>query len=246
MQVSLRLLAALAFAATLPAAAAEYQIDPAHSEVTFKVRHMGISTVTGKFDTFEGTFDVEPKNVKTTKGQASIDVGSVNTGNKKRDDHLKGDDFFDAKNHPKITFVSKEIKDVNMGDSSATLVGDLTIRGVTKPISLKVKGTGVLPNDGWGNERAAFSAMGKVNRFDYGLKWNKTVEAGRLVVAPEVDLILAFEGTRKAGAVVTDAKAVQKGQEKAVKEEAKKQMEKKPEAPAKEASKGEAPKGGAN
>lgn len=204
--------------------AAEYAIDPSHSEVTFKVRHMGISTVTGKFNTFEGKFDVDPKNVKATKGQATIEVASVNTGNAKRDGHLQGDDFFDAKNHPKITFVSKEVKDVNMSDSSATLVGDLTIRGITKPINLKVKGTGILPNDGWGNERAAFSATGKINRFDYGLKWNKAVEAGGLVVAPEVELILAFEGTRPVNAPAAAGaapKAAEKGQQKAVKEEAK-------------------------
>ncbi|MDQ3002893.1 MAG: YceI family protein [Fibrobacterota bacterium] len=172
-----------------------YSIDTSHSDITFKVRHMGISNVTGKFEKFGGTFQVDPKNIKATKGTMTLDVNSINTSNAKRDGHLKSDDFFDAANHPQIKFVSKEVKDVNDKDSSATLVGDLTIRGITKPIFLKIKGGGII-KDGWGNERAAFTANGKINRFDYGLKWNKAIEAGSLVVAPEVDLILAFEGIR--------------------------------------------------
>jgi polyisoprenoid-binding protein YceI len=198
------------------AAATEFQIDPAHSEVTFRVKHMGISTVTGKFEKVEGSFDVDPKNIKGTKGNAVIEVSTVNTGNSKRDSHLKSPDFFDAEKFPQIKFVSKEVKDVNMADSTCTLVGDLTMHGVTKEIALKVKGDGILPNDGWGNERAAFHATGNLNRFDYGLKWNKAVEAGRLVVSENVDLILAFEGVHKVGGA-PEAKPA----EKAVKEEAK-------------------------
>ena len=190
-------LASFAAAALLGLAQAEtYSVDTAHSDIAFKVRHMGISNVTGKFEKFGGTFSVDPKNIKATTGNLTIDVNSVYTGNAKRDGHLKSDDFFDAASHPTMTFVSKEVKDVNEKDSTATLVGDLTIRGVTKPVSLKIKGGGIM-NDGWGNERAAFTANGKINRFDYGLKWNKTVEAGGLVVAPEVELNLAFEGVRK-------------------------------------------------
>ncbi|MDB5102675.1 MAG: YceI family protein [Fibrobacteres bacterium] len=185
----------LASALAIAAHAETYNVDTAHTDITFKVRHMGISNVTGKFEKFGGTFDLDPKNVKATKGNLTIDVNSINTSNAKRDGHLKSDDFFDAAHHPEIKFVSKEVKDINEKDSTATLVGDLTMRGVTKPVSLKIKGGGII-KDGWGNERAAFTATGKINRFDYGLKWNKALETGGMVVAPDVDLILAFEGVR--------------------------------------------------
>ena len=190
------------------AAAAEYSIDTAHSEVSFKVKHMGISTVTGKFEKFGGTFSVDPKNVKATKGTAEIDVNSINTSNAKRDGHLKSEDFFDAAHFPAIKFVSKEVKDVNEADSTCTLVGDLTIRGTTKEIALKVKGGGIV-NDGWGNERAAFAATGRINRFDFGLKWSKALETGGLVVAKDVDLVLSFEGVRKLEASAKPASKVE-------------------------------------
>jgi polyisoprenoid-binding protein YceI len=109
---------------------------------------------------------------------------------------------------------------VNEKDSTATLIGELTMNGTTKPVSLKVKGGGII-NDGWGNDRAAFTATGKLNRFDYGLKWNKALEAGRLVVGEEVELVLAFEGTRPAAAAAAAAPADAKKAEKAAKKEAK-------------------------
>jgi polyisoprenoid-binding protein YceI len=199
----------LLLASALAVHAETYSVDTAHTDITFKVRHMGISNVTGKFEKFGGSFDVDPKNIKATKGNLTIDVNSISTGNAKRDGHLKGDDFFDAAHHPEIKFVSKEVKDVNEKDSTATLIGALTIRGVTKDVSLKIKGGGII-HDGWGNERAAFTATGKINRFDYGLKWNKTLEAGGLVVASDVELNLAFEGVRKLAPAGTDkAKAAE-------------------------------------
>lgn len=178
------------------AAAETYNVDTAHTDITFKVRHMGISNVTGKFEKFGGSFTIDPKNVKATTGNLTIDVNSISTGNPKRDSHLKSEEFFDAAHFPEMKFVSKEVRDINEKDSTCTLIGDLTIRGTTKDVALKIKGGGII-NDGWGNERAAFTANGKINRFDYGLKWNKTVEAGGLVVGPEVELNLAFEGVRK-------------------------------------------------
>jgi polyisoprenoid-binding protein YceI len=206
------------------ASATEYQIDPAHSEITFRIKHMGISTVTGKFEKFEGSFNVDPKDIKTTKGEAVMDVASLSTGNAKRDTHLKSDDFFNAQKYPRISFKSKDVKDVNMGDSTCTLVGDLTIRDVTKEVTLKVKGDGILPNDGWGNERAAFHATGAINRFDFNLKWNKAVEAGRLVAGETVDLVLSFEGVHKVGGAPEAAK----GAEKATKDESKASKKKSP------------------
>jgi polyisoprenoid-binding protein YceI len=191
-------------AGAVSAHAETYSVDTAHTDVTFKVRHMGISNVTGKFDKFGGNFEVDPKNIKATKGSLTIDVNSINTGNGKRDGHLKGEDFFDVARFPEMKFVSKEVKDVNEKDSTATLLGDLTMHGVTKEVALKIKGGGII-KDGWGNERAAFTANGKINRFDYGLKWNKTVEAGGLVVSQDVELNLAFEGVRKLAAAPSGA-----------------------------------------
>jgi polyisoprenoid-binding protein YceI len=176
--------------------AKEYEIDQAHSEIIFKVKHMGISTVTGRFDSFAGRFDVDPKNLGAAKGSATIEAGTINTNNAKRDGHLKADDFFNTEKFPKIQFVSKSVRNVNMADTTCELVGDLTIRDVTKEIVLKVKGEGII-NDGWGNERAAFKAVGSVNRMEFGLKWNKLLESGGYVVGPIVQLELSFEGTHK-------------------------------------------------
>jgi len=198
----------------LAAAAAEtYNVDTAHTDITFKVRHMGISNVTGKFEKFGGSFNIDPKNVKATTGSLTIDVNSISTGNAKRDGHLKSEEFFDVAHYPEMKFVSKEVRDINEKDSTCTLIGDLTIRGITKDVALKIKGGGII-NDGWGNERAAFTANGKINRFDYGLKWNKTVEAGGLVVGPEVELNLAFEGVRK---LTPDAQKASKAESKPAK-----------------------------
>lgn len=185
-------------AGAVSAGAAEYNIDAAHSDVQFRVRHMGISTVTGSFGEFSGTFNVDPKNVKATTGSAVIKVASINTNNDRRDGHLKSDDFFNAEQFPEIKFVSKAVRNINMKDSTADLVGDLTIRDVTKEIVLKVKGTGILAKDPWGMERAAFKATGTINRFDFNLKWNNLIEGGGLVVAPEVEIVLAFQGVRPA------------------------------------------------
>ena len=201
---------AVLLAGALSVGAAEYTIDGAHSDVTFKVRHMGISTVTGSFADFSGTFNVDPKNVAATTGSAVIKVASINTNNVKRDNHLKSDDFFNAEQFPEIKFVSKSVRNVKLADSTADLVGDLTIRDVTKEIVLKVKGTGILAKDPWGNERAAFTASGVINRFDYNLKWSSLLEGGGFVVAPEVELVLSFEGVRPAGAPAAPAKAAKK------------------------------------
>ena len=186
----------LAGVLSVSAHATEYQIDASHSDVQFRVRHMGISTVTGSFGEFSGTFSLDPKKVEATKGSAVIKVASVNTNNERRDNHLKSDDFFNAEQFPEIKFTSKAVRNVNMKDSTAELVGDLTIRDVTKEVVLKVKGTGLLAKDPWGNARAAFTATGTINRFDYNLKWNNLIEGGGFVVAPEVELVLAFQGVR--------------------------------------------------
>ena len=192
--------ATILLAGWMGAQAAEYQIDPAHSGILFKVTHMGINTVTGRFDSFQAVFDVDPNNIEATKGSAVIDVKSINTSNAKRDNHLRSDDFFNAEKFPEIRFTSTSVRNVNKGDSTCDLIGNLTLRDVTKEIVLHIKGGGIIRDD-WGNEHAAFKATGRINRFDYNLKWNKLMEAGGLVVGPDVDLALTFEGVRPAEAV---------------------------------------------
>ena len=179
----------------LASAAADFKIDPSHSEIMFRVKHMGINTVTGRFDAFQGAFTFDPKKIEATTGSATMEAKSINTNNLKRDDHLRSDDFFNAEKFPQLKFQSKAVRKVNHKDSTCELVGDLTIRDVTKEIVLKVKGGGVM-QDPWGNERAGFTASGKVNRFDFGLKWNSLLETGGFVVGPEVELMLTFEGMR--------------------------------------------------
>jgi polyisoprenoid-binding protein YceI len=167
--------------------AGSYAIDPAHSKVGFEISHLVISTVEGRFDTFTGSVEMGKK-IDDTKISASITVDSVSTGNADRDKHLKSPDFFDSAKFSTITFTSKS---VSGPEDNLTIKGDLTIRGVTKPITLMGKYTGVV-NDPFGNTKVAFNAKGKLSRKDYGLVWNKLVEAGP-VVGDEVTLDLRVE-----------------------------------------------------
>lgn len=192
MRASLALIAGLILPASV--LASDYKIDPDHTKVSFKVRHLGISWVPGNFSKVDGSFNFDPQNIKAAKAEAKIEIGSINTENKKRDDHLKSDDFFDASKFPEMTFVSKEIKDVE-GDKFK-VVGDLTIHGVTKSVVLDAEYTGEA-KDPWGNERAAFSATTKVNRKDFGLQWNKVLETGALLVGEDVLITIDVEGVKK-------------------------------------------------
>src|SRR5690606_38148392 len=139
---------------------AEYKIDPVHSTVQFKATHLGISTVTGSFTEFSGSFNLDPKNVAATTGSLTIKTASVNTHDKQRDDRLRSDDFYNAEKFPEIKFVSRAVRNVNMKDSTADLVRGLSIRDVTNEIVLLVKGGGLLEKDPWGLARAGFNASG--------------------------------------------------------------------------------------
>lgn len=166
------------------ASASMYKVDPSHSNVGFKVKHMMISTVTGKFGNFSGTYDLEKGQFKALSG--TIKTDSVDTGIAKRDDHLRSADFFDAANFGDITFVM----------SSATktkMTGNLSIHGVTKKVVLAIDMGGVV-QDPWGNQRSGFVLTGSVNRKDFGLNWNKAIEAGGVVVGDEVKLVVEIEG----------------------------------------------------
>lgn len=173
----------------------EYMIDPAHSQVIFKVRHLAISTVTGSFDLFEGTYSFDEENIDNSSVQTNIVASSINTNEQERDDHLKSKDFLDVEKYPNITFKSTAIKKGN--DSNFQIIGDLTIHGITKEITLDATYEGHIASDPWGKERSAFVANGKINRKDFGMTWNKALELGGVVVGDEIKITLEVEGIRK-------------------------------------------------
>ncbi|KAB2826642.1 MAG: YceI family protein [Candidatus Dadabacteria bacterium] len=178
------------------AEAVSYAIDPDHSQVIFKVKHMGISTVTGRFDLMEGSYTFDDKDISNSSVETTIQTASVNTNKQKRDDHLKSPDFLNVDKYPTITFKSKEIRKDDGDDF--TIVGDLTINGVTKQVELDAEYGGKAV-DPMGNERTAFTAETKIDRKDFGLTWNKTLDTGGLVVGDDVKIELEVEGIRKKG-----------------------------------------------
>jgi polyisoprenoid-binding protein YceI len=169
----------------------KWAIDPTHSEIQFKVRHLMISTVTGSFTDYNVQAESEEYDMMNAKVVFTAKLDSISTGNADRDAHLKSPDFFDASNHPEIKFVSTSVKP---GDSKEAfrLTGDLTVRGITKPITLDVEFGGIA-KDPWGNTRAGFTVTGKLNRKDYGLTWNAMTEAGGVVVSDEVKIQCGVE-----------------------------------------------------
>ncbi|MCZ6468589.1 MAG: YceI family protein [Candidatus Dadabacteria bacterium] len=174
---------------------AEYMIDPDHSQVTFKVKHLAISTVTGRFDLLEGSYSIDLENIANSNVNTSIVASSINTNKKKRDDHLRSAEFLDVEKYPNITFKSKEIK--NGDGNKFQIVGDLTIHGITKEVTLDAVYEGHIASDPWGFERTAFIASGIINRKDFGMTWNKALEAGGFLVGDEVRITLEVEGIRK-------------------------------------------------
>lgn len=173
--------------------ATDYKIDPTHTSVGFKVKHLAISSVPGKFVDVKGSFSFDPAKIESSKAEAEIAVASVDTNEAKRDDHLKSPDFLDSTKFPSITFKSNKVEKISNSEFNA--VGDLTIHGVTKPVTLKVTYGGAA-KDPWGNERAAFLATTKINRKDFGLTWNKVLETGGLLVGEDVEISLEVEGVK--------------------------------------------------
>ena len=176
------------------AAAATYKIDEAHSAVTFKVAHLAISKVSGRFDKFSGTIEYTPGETKNWKTEAVIDAASINTGVEARDKHLRTPDFFDVEKFPTITF--KTLKVTNYKNMKGRLHGELTMHGVTKPVVLEVEGSGPV-KDPWGNERMAAVAKTTINRKDFGLGWNQVLEAGGLLVGEKVEITLEIEAVKE-------------------------------------------------
>ena len=171
-----------------------WSIDPAHSHVEFAVKHLMISTVKGRFAVVHGTVLTDESDPTKGHVEVEIDADSIDTREAQRDAHLKSADFFDVEKFPKITFKSTRISDVD-GDS-LKLTGDLTIHGVTRPVTLDVTSEG-RGKDPWGGERAGFSAKGKIKRSDFGLTWNQALETGGFVVGDEIKISLDVELVKK-------------------------------------------------
>ena len=184
--------AAIIFTAQI-ATATTYQIDPVHSQVEFTVDHLVVFKVNGSFNEYQGEIEADSASKSLSSAKAEIKVNSIDTREPKRDGHLLSADFFDAENHPLMTFTSKRVE--GSGDD-IMVVGDLTIRGTTKEVALKGSFRGE-NTDPWGNVRAGFSASTKINRHDYGLRWNKALETGGFVVGDEVTIRLEVQGIRK-------------------------------------------------
>lgn len=173
----------------------KWVIDPSHSSVGFKVKHLMISTVSGEFTSYEGSVESNGDSFAQADVSFSAKVDSINTGNEQRDGHLKSADFFDAAAHPAITFKSTSFE--KKADDEYVLNGDLTIRGVSKPVTLKVEYNGLV-QDPYGNTKAGFSLNGKINRKDFGLGWSAVTEAGSVVVSDEVKLAAEVQLVKQA------------------------------------------------
>ncbi len=182
---------ALVFAFAAAAHAANWKVDQSHTTVGFSVSHI-FTSVQGRFDRFDGTIVFDPENPQSTTVRATVEAASINTNNTKRDKHLRSDDFFNAKEHPTLTFESTGGV-TEMKENRGKLAGNLTIHGVTKPVVFDVtfRGQG---KDPWGNVRAGFSASLLIDRKDYGLNWNEVLETGGLLVGEEVEIRIDVEG----------------------------------------------------
>jgi polyisoprenoid-binding protein YceI len=172
-------------------ATTKWILDPSHSEVEFKVKHMMISNVSGKFTKFDASLETEGEDFMTAKVSFTADIDSINTGAEQRDGHLKGPEFFDAAKFPQLKFVATKYENVD-NDGSYEVYGDLTIRDVTKNVKLDVEFGGVI-KDPWGNTRAGITATGKINRKIFGLSWNGVTETGSLIVSDEVRIHVGLE-----------------------------------------------------
>jgi polyisoprenoid-binding protein YceI len=188
---------ALAAVLSLPAAAATstWQIDPNHSAAQFAVRHLGISTVRGAFTKVSGTIQFDDKDIAKSSVDVTIDAASVDTRVEGRDKDLRSDHFFEVEKYPTLTFKSTKVEQVEVGKLKVT--GDLTIHGVTKQVVLDVEGPTAAVKDPWGNQRAAATATTKINRQDFGVKWNAKMDNGGWVVGDDVAITIDVEIVQK-------------------------------------------------
>jgi polyisoprenoid-binding protein YceI len=171
-----------------------WNIDASHSNVNFQVKHLGIATVRGAFTKFEGTLELA-EDLAASKAYGTVEVASVDTNEDARDEHLRSADFFDAENHPQLTFESTEIK--STGDDELEITGNLTIHGVTNPITLKAELAGT-EEDPWGNQRVGLEVQGTLDRKDYGMTFNQALGSGNLLVSDKVKLSLDISAVKAA------------------------------------------------
>lgn len=188
-------LAVVAFQIPALARAANYDIDTAHSSAGFAVRHLAVSNVRGEFAKVTGVVEYDAKDPSKTRVEATLDAASVTTRDPKRDEHLKSADFFDVAQYPVITFKSTKVEKASQG---LKVRGDLTLHGVTRAVVLDVQGPTPEVKDPWGNVRAGASATAKINRKDFGMSFNKTLDSGGLVVGDEVAITIDVELVKKA------------------------------------------------
>ena len=172
----------------------KWAIDPTHSEISFKVKHLVISTVTGKFKDFSGHLETENGDFEGSSVYFETDINSIDTNNDDRDAHLKSDDFFNAEEHPKMMFKSRSFK--KFGENDYKLIGDLTIRGNTNTVELDVTHGGTV-EDPYGQTKAGFEVSGEINRKEFGLSWSAVTEAGNLVVSENVKLNISVQFTKE-------------------------------------------------
>ena len=184
------LAAAFIFTAIASAQVSKWQIDPAHSEADFTIRHMGISNVHGRFGNVNGTLTLDEKDIARSNTSATVDITTVDTGVAQRDTHLKSADFFDAVKYPEMTFVSRSLSNAN---GQLQLTGDLTLHGITKPITLVLDGPSKEQADPYGKIRRAFSATTTIHRQDFGLTWNGSLKSGDSVLGDDVKVELDIE-----------------------------------------------------
>ena len=175
-----------------PAIKTLWVLDPTHSELTFKVKHLMITNVTGQFNVIKANVEASDSSFNDAKVSFTADVNSINTSNEQRDGHLKSADFFEAEKYPTISFVSNHYNAI-----SGKITGDLTIKDVTKSVTLDVEFSGT-NKDPWGNEKAGFSITGKINRTDWGLHWNAALETGGVLVSEEVRISAEVQFVRQA------------------------------------------------
>lgn len=197
-----RLVAALStivFILILPlaATAAGWNIDPEHSSVGFKIKHLMVSNVKGSFEKFTGRVELDEKDITKSSVTATIETASINTNVQKRDEHLRSADFFAVATYPVMTFVSKKV--AIAGKDKLTISGDLTLHGVTRTVVLNVAELSGESKDPWGNIRRGASATATINRKDFGLTWNKALETGGVVVGEEVNIIIEIEMIKAKG-----------------------------------------------
>jgi polyisoprenoid-binding protein YceI len=176
-------------------ASTKWVLDPTHTDIQFKIRHLMITHVTGSFGKFDASLETMDDNFDTSRIHFSADVDSISTNNEQRDGHLKSADFFESSKYPSLNFVSTKFEKV--AGEEYNLYGDITFHGITKNVKLKVEHGGVI-KDPWGNIRTGFTIEGKINRKDFGLVWNAATEAGGLVVGDDVKLHASVEFVKAA------------------------------------------------